>query len=327
MRFRAAKVMAMCALLTAACSTDAPTTPVIDLPVPPTPTFITSGIAGWESAVVDTVCVDVVTEGDFESSDNGLPDVYTTRIIEGFGVEVVDAGCDAALSVEMNARMIPADYTGLGRCFEGWDSTATATLTMSGYPDAIGFYESHRDPPLSVSENSCSRAATVPEGRWDGMIVNVANGERGGVLGDLFGEPVLLALQVTAGSGGFNRDEYLESLEMPISESAVALLEKKLFSGDRGARYWAALFARDLADAVVPRDRRALEPVVPYLVSALAEEDRWDLDTVGSIHPGDYSDGLTPNRERIGLALRAITGEDFDFRADHWWEWWQDSQG
>ncbi len=320
MRFRATKVVAVVALLAAACSSDARTTPVIDLPVPPTPTFMTSGIAGWETAVVNKVCVDVVMEGDFGSGDYGLPDVYTTRIIEGFGVEIVDAECDATLSVEIDARMIPADYTGLARCFEGFDGTATATLVMSGYPDATGSKEYHDAPPLSVLESACSREATVPEGRWDGMVV--------GVLSDLLGDSSVLLARQVSDSGGFIRDDYLESLDMPISESAVALLKERLFSDDRGARYEAAQFARDLAAAVVPRDRRALDPVVPYLIWALADEDQWELDTVGSIHPGDYSDGLTPIRRMIGEALRKITyDQDFDFRADHWWEWWQENSG
>ena len=138
----------MVALLAVGCSSDERTTPVIDLPVPPTPGFMTSGIPGWADAVVSTVCVDVVWEGDFESGDNGLPDVYLSRIIEGFGVEVVEAGCDATLNVEMDARMIPADYTGLGRCYEGFDGTATATLSMPGYPDATGSYEYHKENGL-----------------------------------------------------------------------------------------------------------------------------------------------------------------------------------
>ena len=326
-RSRVIVVVMAVALVAAGCSSDERTTPVIDLPVPPTPVFMTSGLAGWGDAVVATLCVDVAMEGDFESGEDGLPDVYVPRVMEGFGVEVVEAGCDATLSVEMAARMIPADYTGAGRCYSGFDGTATATLSMPGYPDVIGSYEYHKDPPGSVLDSACRKEATVSESRWDGMIAHVLNGDRGGVLGDLFGESLLLALQVSvAGGGGFVGDEYLDSTDMPISDSAVALLDVVLFDDDRGARYRAAMFARDLADDVVPRDRRLLDPVVPYLIWALADEDQWDLDNVGSIHPGDYSDGLTSVRRMLGDALREITGEDFDFRADHWWEWWQENQ-
>ncbi len=314
-------------LVMAACSGDERTTPVIDLTGPPVPMFMTSGIAGWGDAVVSTVCVNVVMEGEFERSEYGLPDLYAIRIIEGFGVEVVDVECDATLRVEMEARMIPADYTGIGRCYEGFEGTATATLSMQGYPDATGSIEYHDSPGQSVFETACTKEASVPESRWDGMIAIAVNGEIGGVFGELFGESLLLALQVSgAGFDGFVADEYFESMENPISEDAVLLLEKQLFSDDLAARYRAALFARDLAHAVVPRDRRALDPVVPYLIWALADEDRWELDNLGSIHPGTYSDGLSQRRKMIGLALREITREEFDFRADHWWEWWQESQ-
>ena len=82
-------------------------------------------------------------------------------VSEALGVQVVEAGCDAQLTAEMSAGMIPADYRGVGRCCEGFEGTAVATLSMPERADAVGFYEDHDAPPDVVSESSCSRSPSV----------------------------------------------------------------------------------------------------------------------------------------------------------------------
>jgi hypothetical protein len=298
-------------------------TPVIELPDPPVPGLITADIDGWEDAGITSVCIEVSVEGDLREGDFGMPEGFLTEVVAAFGVQVVSDGCDARLTVEMSARRIAANYQGGGECYSGDEQIAAATLSMPGRPDAVGTFEWKAEPPDVIAETSCSKDPTVPVDDWEEMLVHPR--ARHGVLNDLFGGSMLLAAMYTeAGQDGWEYEIYEEhTAGEVVNDESVEMIIYHLAGDDRDRRIEAAQFARDLADKVSVRDRRGLEPVIPYLIRSLALEDEWELQTVGTIYNGKDSLLGEWGRRMPGSALQGITGRQLGYRADRWWDWWQ----
>ena len=308
---------------------------------------MTSQIAGWEDAVVSSLCVVVSAEGDFadrmvdseeDSAFRGSPEDLVAVLIAGFGIPVAVDGCDARLTVEISARLIPASYPGAGTCFEGSEGRATATLSMSGRPEATGAHTHRREPPPSTQD--CTSEPAVGRHLWAAMLAGDGSeiDGRPGALVDLFGDPIWLAVNLAGREStdperphlefeempglaeGGNRGMLRVALGSPPGADAVAVLTARVADADRAARYFAALTAGHLAG----EDRSArgeLTPLVPHLIRALALEDAWETAEYGEMHSGLDDDDLPALRGALGLALNRITGRDLDARADLWWRW------
>ena len=261
-------------LLAASCSSGSRTTPDIRLAPPPVPQFMTSQIAGWEDAVVSSLCVEVSAEGDFadravaaeqDSVFRGSPEDLVAVLIAGFGIPVAVDGCDARLTVEISARLIPASYPGAGTCFEGSEGRATATLSMSGRPEATGAHTHRREPPPSTQD--CTSEPAVGRHLWAAMLAGDGSeiDGRPGALVDLFGDPIWLAVNLAGREStdperphlefeempglaeGGNRGMLRVALGSPPGADAVAVLTARVADADRAARYFAALTAGHLA--------------------------------------------------------------------------------
>jgi len=312
--------------MASSCSPTPYTTPVIDLPAPPAPTVFTSRIPGWQDTALTSICLTVDVAGDLRPGSIGSPAQYVEEVIRAFGMNVVDHGCDARLDIRINAAMIPATYAGAGTCYSGFDVTTTANLSKVGLPEAAGSYRHHRDPPGYIPDTACVRDEQVGADRWEDALTGV--GGLDGAITELVGDSWLIAMQVTdAGPGGAFHLYQSNFGENPVGDEVISLIIHRLHGEDPAGRKKAAQFTRDLAAATSPTQRKALEAVVPYLIRALALEDSRELETSGTLHDGQDWFSMSWNRKMPGQALRAITGETFDFRADRWWQWWQDQHG
>jgi hypothetical protein len=289
----------------------------------------------------------VTTEGDFadrmhhagaSSTFHGSPEDLVTMVAGAFGVPIAAEGCDARLAVEISARLVSASYGDAGTCFEGSEAQVTATLSMSGRSEATGEHTHRREPASSIQD--CTLEPVVGQHLWAAMLAGDGSGldDQPGALVDLFGDPIWLAINLAGRpssdadrpgvefedlpglAAGGNHRMLSSAVGVPPDADAIAVLTARVADSDRAARYFGALAAAHLAGED-PTARRALNPLVPYLIRALALEDGWETAEYGAMHSGKDGDDLPPLRGVLGSALSRITGRDLDARADLWWRW------
>lgn len=337
-------------LLVTACSSTPRTTPQIDLPEPDIPAFMTEAIAGWEDAAVRSLCVDVQTEGDFEEHpEYGTPAGLVGWLAASFGVPLVSEGCDAQLTLDLALKRTDAVY-GMGyRCWNGLTGQLITTLSTPGRPPAMVTRLVDWAPPEVVMADYCKKTARVSYTQWEPHVF--------GVLHELFGPPLWLAATLGGFSlGGYwyadmiDYEEYMGEYvgEDLVNDAVVGLLIAGVSSADRNVRGHAVDLVRYLLRWSRGRPnhgletRLLLEPVIPYLIRALAQEDAFDTRENGEMADGTCESRTSTMRCRIGEALSAITISDreavhvppdrlhlpirrerMDARADLWWEWWQ----
>lgn len=277
---------------------------------------------GWESVEIGSFCLDLTVSGSLEPMAGAVePWVFMTRLVEAAGFEVVTAGCDATLQVGLHGEMIGANYVGAGICYMGWDTSAFASLSAEGRAPLSASAGDRQDPPESIPGGSCNKSAVIPARDWSALLVG--EGDDGpGVVSELLGDRIVLSAVLAApvaeaGVASAGRDLLVRQAE--IDDTVVALLSRALLSADRDTRISAAGLIADTAEW--RGSRVDLEPVVPYLIWALAEEDGNDLETSGTL--GDGEGDMRYGRAFLGSALEAVTGKGMAARADLWWDWWQ----
>jgi hypothetical protein len=267
-----------------------------------------------------SVCLEVTAEGDLELGYQDVgPRGHVIGLFEAIGTSVVEEGCDATLTIDLRARLVGADYG--PTCYEGRDTEATAQLTASGLPPLDAAYMIIREPPDRIAETACTRDPQVPVEMWQGMLESDSTDDPG-VLTQLLGDRLLLARELLVfshefGVSGFSHD----AVGDPLAPWVIDTLAGALYQDDRLLRSSAALIVHGLADDLWERSDE-LFPLVPYLIRALAAEDAAEIETRGEMDDGKGD--IPAIRYQFGRALEEITNEEMDYRADLWWDWWQD---
>lgn len=294
------------------------TTPDVDVTAPRAP--LTVEADGWSDVDVASVCLTVDATGDLEPARTGaLPHQYVVALIEALSVDVVASDCDAELAIDLRAELIGASYGPF--CYEGFDHAATARLTAAGTPDLTASFELYRDPPDTILETACTVDPQVPSAMWQGILTG-DDKDRPGVLIQLLGDRARLARDITSDMHELGSRDFAGTAEGdPLAPWVLDTMAAALHSQERALRASTADAIDRLAGDLWRRSDEFL-PLVPHLIWALAAEDAAEIETLGEMDDGK---GDIPYvRARLGMALEEITNEEIPYRADLWWEWWQD---
>lgn len=305
------------AVLLAGCGTPR-TTPDVDVTAPRVALSIEAD--GWSDVEVASVCLMVDAAGDLEPARTGvLPYEYVVALLEALSVDVVTADCDAELTIDLHAELVGASYGPF--CYEGHDLTATARLTAAGAPELTASFEVYREPPDRIPETSCTGDPQVPSAMWQGILTG-DDEDQPGVVVQLLGDRAHLARDITSDLHELGSPDFAGTAEGdPLAPWVLDTVAAALHAEDRALRASTAYAIDRLADDLWPRSDEFL-PLVPHLIWALAAEDAAELETLGEMDDGK---GDIPYiRARLGMALEEITNEEIPYRADLWWEWWQD---
>jgi hypothetical protein len=190
-------------------------------------------------------------------------------------------------------------------------------MRAPGQADATVGYEAQRDPPGSVTENGCRRDPVVTG--WM-RILDSDDDDRPGLFHQLFGEAMVLGLTLMPGAEFAAPGRFIDAVGDPLAPHVLHAIAAGLLGEDRAGRVSAAHLAEELADRYWQQPD-ALLPVVPYVIWALAEEDGWEVDNMGEMDDG--TGDIPVVRHALGTALEEISNEEIAYRADLWWDWWQ----
>jgi hypothetical protein len=135
---------------------------------PPAPTL---RVAAWDNSVIGSVCIETTEDYNGVAGRTpireGLADAFRD---DDVGVEVVQTGCDAVLTVAATGRPLSAVYTG-GTLFTGATVSGTVTLSAAGVASLEAPFSGHKATPDSVAYVD---SADLPREPWHAPLWDVA---------------------------------------------------------------------------------------------------------------------------------------------------------
>jgi hypothetical protein len=162
-------------LLVSACS-DSERAETVETTIVTAPSTMRSAptlrVAAWDDAVISSLCIE--TTEDYDRIANrtpireGLADAFRD---DDVGVEVVQAGCDAVLTVAATGRPLSASYTG-NTLFTGASVNGTVTLSAAGATSLEASFSGHKPTPNSVTYFD---SADLPREPWQAPLWDVAS--------------------------------------------------------------------------------------------------------------------------------------------------------
>lgn len=268
----------------------------LEVPEPPSVSVpVLSEVA--PGIALDSMCVTFQLTGEGgaemerEFTERSRPTIEdrTADMLRLAGVELVDVGCTAQLTVTVEAGWVGASYQGLGFCATGYDLEGEATFEIGKESSTWTTTHAAGPPPEHVSGPNCRRSNAPIQARWwyeDLVAMPFA---------ELLGSPGEAAAWVTAGL----RVEQLA----PPDGTALAIA----IDGIRGENVEDAL-ALIAAWALQHRSNEQLDTLIPFLIEGFAND---------------------PDEGQFHTALARITREQivdgritYGWEPGDWYRWW-----
>lgn len=326
-------IVILSAIVSFACS-PTPSTPALTVPPPPPlpPIERPPPIRVWEGITVETVCLKA--ELSFPQIEGEIPepiDDTAREILTRLGLNVVsnDAPYDATLTLSLSGEAFSANYIGAGKCYTGGKVEGHMSLTAEGQvPLTFRIYKTQRTA-YSITDILADKRRN-PEDfpfivLWFEPLV--------GGLAQLWGPQALVWSLDLAGP------TWRSAIDIEPTGEVVTALIYALGHESYKLRYKAALLLG--AFAFAPEAEKA----IPFLVLNLDDEN-YDakLASIGALEAfGQKAMSTVPSliplleiidrdvidhiqREEVGDALEAITGQDYGEDAALWRQWWDEYQ-
>jgi hypothetical protein len=298
-------------------------------PPTPTPTPVPVYASGWGAVTVHTLCLQVEQfYPQIKDPSFSQPIEETVQsILTDLGLHVVAEGtsCEATLTLTIIGKALGASYMTAGTCYTGAEIDGAVVLTIQGREPLSQTISAMRPTSEFVQESSasCSGAHYAPFGSvWPEAVLDG--------LAYLWGPPVLVQA-VWNDRVGYDAADALQDVG-PEAAYAVPTLIQALSDEDGHVRKVAATALGQIGPEAVD--------AVPALIQALGDKDvivrHMAAAALGQIGP-EAVDAVPALIQALGhwdlavrtdsyLALRKITGQDFDKDAARWQDWWEDQQ-
>jgi len=261
---------------------------------------------------IDRLCIEISSERNVMDTDEAARMV--SRALELLGIEVVDDGCQAVLSVTATGGRQMATYS-VGRCWTGWSYSLSTVLTVDGTAQASWSEGDNASPPGTTQAAECTpEGAYVLDTNYEHTYLTTPFQEMWGNLG---------FFAIEAARGGYRIPDGLEVTDEVLQLIATRLLTEPMtgdFYGELPLWFvltnWASLPSGFEPDPRV----LTLRPLTPYLITLLERED-------GALRSDAERDPTA--FVSISLTLQNITGqfaESPDLASPAEWRAWWESQ-